>query len=89
MVWDRNEGRYTTVLPDGIVAHAGKTERGWELIVPALGIRESIRNARLETWLTARPVVERVLEAKLSWRDPHATPDCPAPPAPSEPGQSC
>jgi hypothetical protein len=90
MVWDRNEGRYTTVLPDGTVAHAGKVEQGWELIVPALWIHEIIRNVHLKTWLTAQPVVERVLEAKLSWQDPHAAAEvreCPAPLGPSASGR--
>jgi hypothetical protein len=87
MVWDRNEGRYTTVLPDGIVAHARKVEQGWELVVPALLVQELIRNVHLQTWLTAQPVVERVLEAKLHWQDPHLR-DCPAPLAPSAPGRT-
>lgn len=67
MQWDQNEGRWTTVLPGGIVAHASRRrdDGWWELLVPALEIYELIRNRRLETWLTARPVVERVLRAQL------------------------
>jgi hypothetical protein len=72
MQWDRNEGRYTTILPEGYVAHAAKVEEGWELLVPGLDIRELIRNVHLRTWLTAQPIVERVLKAKLEWKDPHA-----------------
>jgi hypothetical protein len=73
--WDRNEGRWTCVLSgqhEGIVVHAAKVEGGWELIIPALLVRELIRNVHLKTWLTAQPIVERTLEALLTWEDPHA-----------------
>lgn len=72
MHWDRNEGRYTCVLPDGLVAHAVRIGAGWELLVPGAAIHEIVRNPQLETWLTARPVLERVLRARLDGVDPHA-----------------
>lgn len=72
MQWDVNQGRYTTILHDGIVAHAAKVQGGWELLVPALSIHEVVRNPRLETWISARPIMERVLIATLEWKDPHA-----------------
>ncbi len=65
MVWDRNEGRYTCILDGGLVAHAARTPAGWEVLVPGAGVHEIVRNPRLETWLTARSVVERVIRARL------------------------
>jgi hypothetical protein len=72
MQWDVNEGRYTCVLRDGVVAHAVRCGQGWEVLVPAAGIHEIVRNLQLKTWLTARPVVERVIRARLEGVDPHA-----------------
>lgn len=72
MQWDVNEGRWTTVLPDGAVAHAYRVGTWWELSIPAHGVLEVVRNPGLRTWLTARQVVERVIRAHLQWEDPHA-----------------
>jgi hypothetical protein len=72
MVWDLNEGRYTCVLRDGIVAHAARTSHGWELFVPAAAVHEIVRNPGLVTWTSARPVLERVIRARLVGVDPHA-----------------
>jgi len=71
MTWDRNEGRYTCILPGGLVAHAVRTAVGWEVWVPGAGVYELVRNVDLRTWLTARPVIERLLRARLGsgvWR---------------------
>jgi hypothetical protein len=65
MNWDRNEGRYTCILPGGLVAHAARTPVGWEVLVPGAGVHELVRNVELRTWLTARPVIERLLRARL------------------------
>jgi hypothetical protein len=65
MVWDRNEGRYTCILRGGLVAHAARTSVGWEVLVPGAGVHELVRNVDLRTWLTARPVIERLLRARL------------------------
>ncbi len=65
MTWDRNEGRYTCILPGGLVAHAARTAVGWEVLVPGAGVHELVRNVDLRTWLTARPVIERLLRAHL------------------------
>ena len=70
MHWDVNEGRYTCVLPGGLVAHAARTSIGWEVLIPGANVHEIVRNKRLETWLTARSVVERVIRAKLAGADP-------------------
>ena len=35
MEWDRNEGRWTTILEDGIVAHAQAVGPEWVIAVPA------------------------------------------------------
>ncbi|MEZ4238957.1 MAG: hypothetical protein R3F59_22955 [Myxococcota bacterium] len=72
MEWDLNEGRYTCLLRGGVVAHAVRCGQGWEVLVPAAGIHEIVRNPQLRTWLTARPVVERVIRARLEGVDPHA-----------------
>lgn len=71
MEWDVNEGRYTTVLAGGLVAHAVRIGVGWEVLIPGAAIHEIVRNPHLETWLTARPVVERVIRARLTGVDPH------------------
>ena len=65
MTWDRNEGRYTCILEGGLVAHAVRTTIGWEILVPGACVHEIVRNPDLRTWLTARPVVERLLRARL------------------------
>ena len=70
MHWDRNEGRYTTVLSSGWVAHAAQMSAGWEVRVPGAGIHEVILNPRLKTWLSAKSVVERLLRAKLRGIEP-------------------
>lgn len=70
MRWDVNEGRYTTILRGGLVAHAVRTTVGWEVLVPGAAIHELVRNPALQTWLTARPVVERVIRARLEGSDP-------------------
>lgn len=70
MTWDLNEGRYTCVLAGGLVAHAVRTPVGWEVLVPGANVHEVVRNQRLLTWLTARPVVERVIRARLIGVDP-------------------
>ncbi|MEQ1501282.1 MAG: hypothetical protein ABMB14_03585 [Myxococcota bacterium] len=72
MVWDINEGRYTCVLAGGLVAHAARTSVGWELLVPGANIHELVRNPQLATWLTARPVIERLIRARMNGFDPHA-----------------
>jgi hypothetical protein len=72
MQWDLNEGRYTCVLREGIVAHAVRTRQGWELFVPAAAVHELVRNPALVTWTSARPVLERVIRARLLGIDPHA-----------------
>lgn len=72
MVWTVEEGRYTCMLGNGLVAHAARTERGWEVLVPQAGIHEWVRNAKLETWLSARTVVERLIRARLEGADPFA-----------------
>ena len=66
MEWDRNEGRYTCVLPGGLVAHVARVRGGWEVLVPAAGIHELVRNPQLKTWLSAQSVVERLIRAKMS-----------------------
>lgn len=66
MEWDRNEGRYTCVLPGGLVAHAAPVQGGWEVLVPSAGIHELVRNPGLRTWLSAQSVVERLIRAKLT-----------------------
>lgn len=66
MEWDRNEGRYTCMLPGGMVAHAVRTTGGWEVLVPGAGIHEMVRNPRLKTWLSAQSVVERLIRAKIA-----------------------
>jgi len=65
VVWDRNEGRYTCVLPGGLVAHAARTPAGWEVLVPHAAVHEIVRNPNLKTWLSARSVVESVIRARL------------------------
>lgn len=65
MHWDLNEGRYTCILVSGFVAHAVRTPVGWEVLVPGANVHEILRNNELRTWLTARPVVERLLRARL------------------------
>ena len=65
MTWDRNEGRYTCILDGGLVAHAARTAVGWEVLVPGANVHELVRNTDLRTWLTARPVIERLLRARL------------------------
>jgi hypothetical protein len=72
MIWDLNEGRYTCVLREGIVAHAVRTPGGWELFVPAAAVHELVRNPALVTWTSARLVLERVIRARLLGVDPHA-----------------
>ncbi|MCB9683521.1 MAG: hypothetical protein H6735_00605 [Alphaproteobacteria bacterium] len=71
MRWDTNEGRHTCVLPGGIVAHAVRSTVGWEVLVPAAGVHEFVRNPALVTWISARPVIERVIRARLHGEDPH------------------
>lgn len=66
MQWDLNDGRYTTVLRDGVVVHATKVEGGWEILIPARWIRETVRNPGLRTWLRAQAVVEKVL---MTWEE--------------------
>lgn len=66
MDWDRNEGRYTCTLVNGWVAHAVQLGAGWEVLVPAAGIHEVVRNPNLKTWLSARSVVERVIRARIA-----------------------
>jgi hypothetical protein len=70
MEWELEDGRYTCVLPSGVVAHAARTERGWEILVPSAGIHELVKNGELRTWLSARTVVERVIRARLEGADP-------------------
>ncbi len=70
MHWDRNEGRYTCVLPGGLVAHTARTSVGWEVMVPGAGIYDVVRNPKLKTWLTARTVVERLIRARIRGVDP-------------------
>ena len=72
MHWDRNEGRFTCVLREGIVAHAVRTPVGWELFVPAAAVPEIVRDPSLVTWSSARPVRGRVIRARLLGVDPHA-----------------
>lgn len=71
MRWDLNEGRHTCVLDGGLVAHAVRTASGWELLVPSAGVHEFVRNPSLVTWISARPVIERVIRARLLGVDPH------------------
>lgn len=65
MNWDRNEGRFTCILPGGLVAHAAQTSGGWEVMVPGAGIHDHVRNPGLRTWLSARSVVERLIWTRL------------------------
>ncbi len=66
MNWERNEGRYTCVLPGGLVAHAARVQAGWEVLVPGAAIHDVVRNPRLKTWLSAQSVVERLIRARMA-----------------------
>lgn len=70
MRWEVDGGCYTCVLSSGLVAHAARTESGWEVLVPGAGIHEVLSNAELRTWLSARTVVERLIRARLQGADP-------------------
>ncbi len=65
--WDRLAAR-RCVLPEedgGHEAVAWRCAVGWRVWVPALGLDVVVRNRAYQTWITAGPVVDRVLGLEL------------------------
>lgn len=90
--WERLRGR-VCVLPAEHGGHevvAWRCEAGWRVCVPDLGLDLTVRNRAFRTWITAGPVVDRVLALELddALLELHSSPRDPAawqPPTPAGP----
>lgn len=81
MQWDLNEGRWTTILSDGVVVHAEQVPEGWRILIPVEGWQDTVRNRKLKTWLSAQAIIEQVVRAHYAWESPHGDePLTPGPP---------